>query len=152
LLDSNTESREGFFNPNISEEETLNRMQIPYSILRANSFNEPSVVEMIKGRPEKYFVFSGREILKELLDSGKNIIHIHPGKLPKYRGSTCPYYSILAGDGWWCTSFIMKPGIDEGELISIRRFPLPEDGVDATRIYDPYIRSELLVDTVVQLA
>ena len=142
---------ERFFNPQFSEEEALKMAGIPYEVINAESCNEPQVVDVLKKRGEDFFVFSGRGILNKVFDAGKEIIHVHPGKLPEYRGSTCPYYSVLAGDGWWCTSFIMKPGIDEGEIVQQREFPLMR-GVDASRIYDPYTRAAVLVNTVRQLA
>ena len=45
----------------------------------------------------------------------------------------------------------MKSEIDKGEIITSKEFPLPKD-VDATRIYDPHTRSEILIDVVKQLA
>jgi len=145
-------STDTLFDPSISEQQSLEEAQIPYEVISATSCNDPLVVEAIKQRPEDYFIFSGRGILKEIFETNKKIIHVHPGKLPEYRGSTCPYYSTLAGDGWGCTSFIMKPRIDEGELISQKIFPPPSGDIDPTRIYDPFTRSEVLVETVKQLA
>src|SRR3989339_568600 len=140
------------FNPAISEKKSLEDAGIPYEVVIANSCNDLNVVEAVGNRSEDYFVFSGRGILKEIFNAGKKIIHVHPGKLPEYRGSTCPYYSTLANDGWWCTSFIMMPEIDQGEIISQKKFPLPFGDIDPTRIYDPFTRSEALVESVLQLA
>ena len=140
-----------YFDLNISEEQSLQEANIPYKIIQTSSCNDEQVVGALKNRPEQYFVFSGRGILSKELVKAKKLIHSHPGKIPAYRGSTCPYYSFLAGEGWHCTSFIMKPEIDEGEVITVKQFPLPK-GIDATRVYDPYTRSAVLVDTVQQLA
>lgn len=152
-LDSNPEEiNTQYFNPLISEEKSLQQAGIPYKIIQVESCNEELVVSSLKQRPEQYFIFSGRGILKETFEAGKKLIHSHPGKIPKYRGSTCPYYSALAGDGWHCTSFIMRPEVDKGEVITGREFPLPKARVDATRIYDPYSRAEVIIDVVRQLA
>jgi len=152
-LDRNPEDiNPEYFNPNISEQESLENAEISYKVIQADSCNEPNVLEELKKRPEQYFIFSGRGILKQAFEAEKKLIHVHPGKLPDYRGSTCPYYSILAGEGWHCTSFIMKPEIDKGEIITTKEFPLPLENVDATRIYDPYTRAETLVDVIKQLS
>lgn len=151
-LDSNLPSSNvSFFDPNISEETTLRQFKIPYEIISANSFNDVATIEALRKLPEEYFIFSGRGILKDIFNAEKKLIHVHPGKLPEYRGSTCPYYSTLTGDGWWTSSFIMSKEIDQGGLITQRKFSLPPSEIDATRIYDPYTRSEVLMDTLSQL-
>tara|TARA_Y100000310_G_scaffold340129_1_gene434895 strand:- start:863 stop:2203 length:1341 start_codon:yes stop_codon:yes gene_type:complete len=141
-----------FFDPNISETEILEKNNIPYKIMYEDSCDSPNVVMELGERPEEYFIFSGRGILKQSLKSGKKLIHAHPGRLPGYRGSTCHFYSVLAGDGWHCTSFIMEPKIDQGEIITTREFPLPGRNIDDARTYDPYARSVVIVDTIRQLA
>lgn len=149
VFDSNPPNLESsFFNPYISEEDSLKVAGIPYRILKASSFNDPIVVETIKQRHEEYFIFSGSGILKEIFDSRKKFVHAHPGKLPEYRGSTCFYYSALAEDRWTCTAFIMSPRIDEGEIITSKEFPLPTKKIDPARVWDPYTRSEVLVNAV----
>jgi methionyl-tRNA formyltransferase len=146
-----TENPDTLFDPSILEEESLKEVGIPYQTITANSFNEEEVVERIKKRPEEYFVFSGRGILKEIFSAEKKIIHVHPGKLPEYRGSTCPYYSVLSNDGWWTTSFLMTPEIDKGQVLRQREFPLPADNIDTSRVYDPLTRSQVLVETIMEL-
>ena len=140
-----------YFDPTKDEKEILDEAKISYLILQASSCNEDCVVEELSKRPEEVFVFSGAGILNEVFKTGKKFIHVHPGKLPEFRGSTCPYYSTLKEGKWCCTGFIMNPGIDEGDLLLVKEFPLPSKGVDPTRIYDPHTRSEVLVLIVDQL-
>ena len=45
----------------------------------------------------------------------------------------------------------MKPKIDQGNVITSRKFLLPGKEIDDARIYDPYTRSVVIVDTVRQL-
>lgn len=139
------------FNPGTPLEETIQKNKINYGVLESNSINDDKVIKNIKSRDEEYFVFSGTDLLKEAFDCNKKFIHMHPGKLPDYRGSTCPYYSVLNGDGWWVSSFIMNPGIDEGKLISTKEFPLPRRNVDPTRTYDPLTRSLSLICVLKEL-
>ena len=140
------------FDPNMPEEAILKERAISYQVINSDSCNDQKVVETLRARGEEYFVFSGRGILKNIFDSGKKFIHVHPGKLPEYKGSTCFYYSILAEDLWTCTSFLMSPGVDEGDIITSRSFPIPAANIDPARVYDPYTRSEVLVDVIGQLA
>jgi methionyl-tRNA formyltransferase len=147
-----SETRDEFYDPSIPEIQTLEQYSVPYGLIIGKSCNEPQVVEALRQRPEDYFVFAGFGILREVFDAGKQLIHVHPGKLPEYRGSTCHHYSTVAEGKWYCTAFIMKPGIDEGDLITQREFLLPPRGIDSARIYDPFARSETLVDVVKQLA
>ena len=152
-LNTNPENSENiYYNPNLPELDTLNETRISYQVVPARSCNDECVVEILRNRPETYFVFSGSGILKEAFNAEKKFIHVHPGKLPEYRGSTCPYYSSLIEGRWFCTAFIMDLEIDAGELIAIREFALPANEVDPTRCYDPHTRSEVLVDVIRQLA
>ena len=141
-----------FYNPLIPEIHTLQQFQIPYELITAKSCNEQAVVDTLRERSEEYFAFAGFGILKQVFDAEKQLIHVHPGKLPQYRGSTCHHYSAVAEGKWYCTAFLMKPRIDEGDLIVSKEFPLPPIGVDSARIYDPFVRSETLVEVVNQLA
>jgi|TARA_B100001971_G_C18211988_1_gene551326 methionyl-tRNA formyltransferase len=146
------ERKKLLFDPNISEIETLDKNNIPYKLMYEDSCDSPNVVRELERRSEEFFIFSGRGILKQSLEAGKKLIHTHPGKLPQYRGSTCHFYSVLAGDGWHCTSFIMEPQIDQGEVITTKEFPLPGREIDDARTYDPYSRSMVMVETIRQLA
>ena len=103
---------------------------------------------MLSGQPETYFIFSGSGILKEILAAGKKLIHAHPGKLPLFRGSTTFLYSLLTEGTCGVTTFIMNDGIDEGDILLIREFPPPAANVDISRIYDPYIRSQAIIETL----
>lgn len=153
LLDTTPNNNENLlFNPTESEVDTLEGAGIDYREIKATSCNEPHVVEELKLRPEEIFVYSGRDILKNALNLDKKFIHVHPGKLSDYKGSTCHFYSVLDGNGWHCTSFIMSPEIDGGRIITSREFPLPRRDIDAARIYDPYTRSIVLIDTIKELA
>ncbi len=142
-----------FFNPAESVLETLQRENIPYRKIPARGFNELAVIFALGQAEEEYHIFSGSGILKdEILSTGKKLIHIHPGKLPEYRGSTTFLYSLLAEGKGAATGFIMNKGIDTGDILASREFPPPAPNVDISRIYDPYIRSQVLVDVVRQLA
>lgn len=127
-----------------STQELLERADIPYTLVRADSLNDPAATAALADRPEAYFVFSGRGKLTAALEQGKKLIHVHPGKLPDFRGSTTIHYQLLQRGDATATAFIMEPELDAGSVIASRTFEPPWPGVDLTRVYDPYIRSSTL--------
>jgi methionyl-tRNA formyltransferase len=149
--DVNTDLESTSFDLHEPLRSSLNTHNIPYSTINAKSVNEDNVVAAVAEADPEYFAFSGSGILKEILHTDKKIIHVHPGKLPEYRGSTCFYYSSLAENSWDCTSFVMAPGIDQGEVILSRSYNLPAPDIDPARIYDPLTRALTLGDVVQEL-
>lgn len=145
--EKNTAIRYGF---DISETviDTLEKHQIQYHEFRFVDINHPILIEYLKKSKTDFFIFSGGGILrKEVLDSGPKFIHLHPGIVPQYRGSTCFYYSIINEDMCGVTVFVMDEGLDTGPVIYQKIFPKP-DHIFVDQIYDPYIRSETLVEVL----
>jgi len=117
------------------------------------SINSEALRKATLERPEQIFVFSGGGIVEQpLLDTRKRFIHIHPGILPDYRGSTCYYYSMLKDGRCGASAFFMERELDAGDLIGRKSFMSPSiDAVDwmfFDVIYDPWIRSELLYEII----
>ena len=81
---------------------------------------------------------------REILEVGPKFIHLHPGILPFYRGSTCFYYSIINEDKCGVTAFIMDESLDAGDIITQKTFPKP-NYVNIDSVYDSHIRSETLI-------
>lgn len=129
---------------------TLEKHDIPYHKVRAPSINDQRVIETVrKARPE-HLVFCGGGILRTaILGAGKKFIHIHPGKVPEYRGSHCIEWSVLEGNSCWASAIFMSEEIDEGDLIAQKDFPLPElENNNVAALYSSHIRSELLIKIV----
>ena len=144
-------SLDTYFDPSVSLIEFLVKNKIDYSIAGSKNVNDPLVIDAVKARKEKYFIYSGLggQILKEdILSCGKKIFHFHPGRVPDYRGSTTVYYSILNEDRCHVSAFFLERKIDTGPLIKIREFSPPPDGRIIDIIYDSYIRAELLVEVM----
>lgn len=140
-----------FFNSEESVIETCKKNNIKIEIINAKEFNDPQAVDALRKRTEEYYVFSGSGILKKEILTAKKLIHVHPGWLPDFRGSTTFLFSLLATHECAATSFIMNEGIDTGDIITMRKFLPPDENTDISRIYDPYIRSIVLVDTIKKL-
>ena len=95
-------------------------------------------------------IFSASGILNQrILALDKTFIHVHPGSLPDYRGSTCFYYSLLETNEVASTSFLMREGIDTGPVIASSRFQVNVRLAAAQKqfldhILDPFIRAQTL--------
>ena len=113
-----------------------------------DDLNSDLFINELRDTSEKYFIFSGPggQILKKpVLSLGKDFLHLHPGKVPSYRGSTTIYYGILDHDVAHVSAFFLREKIDTGPLIKIKSFKKPEYGEIIDFIYDPFIRSSLLI-------
>jgi len=130
-----------FFNPKTEAKETLINHNLNFTIVDSLDCNNSLVVNAVSKLESEWLVFSGGGILKsEILSLGKKIIHVHPGKLPEYRGSTCFYYSILNNGGCNCTAFLMEEGLDSGKILLVEDF-LPPKNIDFDNIYDNWMRA-----------
>lgn len=127
----------------------LNKNNICYRFMNSEDPNSPQVIDELKKRQEKYFIYSGPAgvILKRpIFGLGKKFIHIHPGYVPRFKGSTAIYYSILENTECGASAFFMNEKIDSGELIRRKTFAKPPKGMDIDYYYDSFVRSELLKD------
>ena len=108
--------------------------------------NHPELMNYLKNNICDYFIFTGGGILKkEILNLPTKFIHIHPGIVPSYRGSTCFYYSIINEKNVGATAFIMDENLDTGEIIYQKKFAKPNHKF-IDEVFDPYIRADVLVD------
>lgn len=44
-------------------------------------------------------------------------VNVHPGRLPEYRGNTCPEWALYNGEEIYATAHIIDTGIDTGPVI-----------------------------------
>jgi len=140
-----------YFDPIQNITDLADSYNIRYKILKIDDINSVELVSELEKLNEKYFIYSGPggQILKRnILSIGKEFLHVHPGKLPGYRGSTTIYYSIIDKDMCYASSFFLRENIDTGPLIKEKEFPKPENGEIIDFIYDPFIRSSLLIDVI----
>ena len=108
--------------------------------------NNSKLIQYIKKSNIEFFIFTGGGILKkDILSCKSKFIHFHPGIVPKYRGSTCFYYSILNENNCGVTSFIMDENLDTGDIIYQKKFEKPSHKF-IDDVYDAHIRSETMLD------
>ncbi|MCB0340329.1 MAG: hypothetical protein KDD53_12030, partial [Bdellovibrionales bacterium] len=81
--------QENFFDIELDLECFLLESKVNVSRVETTSINEPLVSAALSASKLSHFIFTGGGIVSEqTLASGKELIHIHPGALPAYRGST----------------------------------------------------------------
>ncbi len=139
------------FYPNISLEETLSEHAVPHEVLSTMDVNSQAVIAALQKRHEELVIFSaaGGAILRsEILGIGKKFLHVHPGLLPEFRGSTTIYYSLLKEGNCGATAIFLNAKIDQGDVIASRRFEPPKKRTDIDYLYDPFIRSALMLEVV----
>lgn len=144
------ESKKVKFDISKSVEESLKGEKLEYKKFDFIDINNSELVNHIKKSETDFFIFSGGGILKkDILNTGSKFIHFHPGITPKYRGSTCFYYSIINENQAGVTAFIMEEGLDTGKIVFQQTFKKP-DHEYLDEVYDPHIRSETLIDVLTQ--
>lgn len=129
----------------------LKTRNIPHLVVPTAELNALAVLEAVKERPEGHMIYSGPggAILgKDLLATGKKFIHVHPGRLPDFRGSTTVYYQLLASPTVGATAIFMEEKIDHGPVLGAMEFPPPPKDEDLDYGYDPRVRAEVLAHTV----
>ena len=116
-------------------------------LIKSNNINNKTIEKELLKIKSKYILFSGynAEILKNKKILKKNIIHCHPGLLPKYRGSTVFYYSMLEMNRIDVSVFKMTKKIDEGRILFTKGYSFPKNKIDLENDFDHIIRAKTLV-------
>jgi len=133
----------------------LASLGIPHAIVACADVNAAPVVGALRERPEGHVLYSGPggAILGAgILGLGKKFIHVHPGRLPDFRGSTTVYYQLLAAPTVGATAIFMEERIDEGPVLGSGEFPPPAGGEDLDYDYDPRVRAEVMAETLARYA
>lgn len=118
------------------------------TLVEAEDVNDPAIVQAIAALPEQVVIFSGPGgaiVRQALFGTGKRFLHVHPGRLPEFRGSTTIYYSLLKENRVQASAILLEEGIDTGPVIGEASFAPPADRTEIDRGYDADIRAKLLV-------
>ena len=121
-------------------------------VFKSNNINDKSIENEVLKIKSKYILFSGynAEILKSDKILKKNIIHCHPGLLPKFRGSTVIYYSIIETNNISVSIFKISKKIDEGKILFTKKFNQPKNRIEIEKNFDHKIRAITLVSFLKQ--
>lgn len=128
-------------------QQLLDKSKVPYEVVETKDINGELMYQKIKELNQKYLIYSGYggAILKPFLfQMGKKFLHVHAGVLPKYRGSTTAYYSLLEKNKIGATAIFLEKEIDAGKIVTSEVFPPPEDRTTIDYYYEPYVRARVL--------
>ncbi len=94
-----------------------------------DSHNSTATVNIINQLDLDLLVNGGtpRILTSETLDAVKlGVLNIHPGKLPDYRGCTCPEWAIYNDDQVFNTVHFMTDKIDAGDIVAEEACEFPK--------------------------
>ena len=90
-----------------------------------NLINSSRIFDFLKTQKKKIYLNTGKQILKEILNTGHDFIHIHPGYLPKVKGADGTLWHIKNFNYIGVSSFFISSKIDGGKIISREKFSIP---------------------------
>ncbi len=128
----------------------INKKKLNFKSFKRNNIDNKSVKKfLIKLREDiiVYSGYSGKIIKSKSLINNKVFLHSHSGKLPKYKGSTTIYYSLIKEKKIYCTTFIMNSQIDQGKILLIKKYPLIKNYKYLDK-YDNKIRAQNILYTL----
>ncbi len=123
-------------------------LELPCNVIDTGDINSDEVRAAVEACPVNVLIYSGPggAILRhDILNTGKQFLHLHPGIVPKFRGSTTVYYSLLSEENCGVSAIFLDEEIDTGPVLATRAYHPPADRRMLDYGYDPYIRSDLLV-------
>ena len=115
---------------------------------KTKNINSPQILRKLELHKSKMNVISTYpgEIVKNSKLLKKGLLHSHSGDLPKFKGSTTIYYSIVLKKKICVTLFLMKKKIDDGEIFYKKYFRYPKNLSQIEKNFDDDIRAKTLVE------
>lgn len=142
---------EADFDPTAPLRPWLERLGLRYVVAGSRDINDPAVVSLIAQCTPDVLVYSGYggALLRDaVLATGKRFLHVHGGYLPKFKGSTTNYFSLLAEGSIGASAIFLTAEIDGGPVIRRRRYSPPAQRVSIDHVYDSAVRARLLAETL----
>lgn len=127
---------------------TIHNYNIEHVIINTLDINSQEAIDEVAKIQTKYIVYSGPggTILRhDVLSQGIKFIHVHSGWLPKYRGSTTIYYSMLVDSEVGASVILLEDGLDEGPILYRKKYKINQQ-VDFDYVLDPLVRAKTLID------
>lgn len=135
-----------------SLEEIVQGYEIDYQIMPSQDINDSKVVSIVATLSESVLIYSGFGgviLRKDILETGKRFLHVHGGYLPKYKGSTTNYFSLLGERCLGASAIFLTSEIDSGPILARQRSLPPKDRSLIDHHYDASIRAEVLVNVLI---
>jgi methionyl-tRNA formyltransferase len=133
----------------------LDALAIDRREFASSDINAEPVVTAIGNSAWDIVLFSGPPgaiVGPSLLGTGRKFLHIHPGALPDYRGSTTIYYSLLERGSVAATALFLDDGIDTGPVLKEKTFAAPRDRRTIDVEFDAAIRGSVLQEVLAEIA
>ena len=131
--------------------DTIKTENLNFTELKTTTINSAGVINILKEREELIFVYSGHGgtiIKKSIFKTNKLLLHVHGGYLPKFKGSTTNYYSLIMNNELGSSSLFLNEKIDEGPILIRRKFKIKSKIQDFDSYHDNYLRSKILIETI----
>ena len=136
------------------KEKVLNFFKTRSKIININNSTK-NLLEKLSNLKEKYIIFAGNygQILPEnFFKIKKFFIHVHPGDLPNYKGSTTYYYEYINENKISFSSIYLNHKLDQGRILLKKTFnPKKIKFEKIDEYYDPILRSKVLIETLKKL-
>ena len=115
---------------------------------KTNTINASIINNRLEAYKSKINVISTYpgEIVENKNILKKNLMHCHPGDLPKFKGSTTIYYSIILKKRICVTIFLINAKIDNGKILYKKFFNYPKNFKEIEKNFDNKIRAKTLVE------
>jgi methionyl-tRNA formyltransferase len=129
-------------------QKTIVKNNLDFSVVDTLDVNSLTVINAVKELTDEYIVYSGPGgtiLRKEILSLNKKFIHVHPGLLPGFRGSTTIYYSMLLESTVGCSVILFDEKIDEGPILYKAKYEIKERDIDFDYVLDPLVRAKTLI-------
>lgn len=99
---------------------------VPGPIEHFASLKDPALWDLLRTRQIDIAIQGGIGILKpEMLAVPRiGFVNVHPGRLPAYRGATCPEWALWEGQDIYATAHLIDAGIDTGPVLAEGRYVL----------------------------
>lgn len=105
----------------------LSRFTPPFFFV--DSHNGSDCINLLKRLAPKLMVNAGtpRKLIQEVLDiPALGVLNVHPGILPKYRGSSCVEWAIINGDPIGNSAHFMTIEYDQGVILDVEKINVSE--------------------------
>jgi methionyl-tRNA formyltransferase len=139
-----------FFNEKEHVLKTIQNHKIEFVEINNLDVNSKEVIDEVEKIEDNYIIYSGpsSSILKKenIIKKTKNLYMSILGWLPKFRGSTTIYYSMLSTCKIGCSIIILDEGIDKGPVLYREEYEILEKGIDFDYLVDPLVRSKTLIE------
>jgi len=124
-------------------EDIAARAEVPLHYVR--NMNDPETVEILRGiAPDLLFCVGWTQLLKKAVLEIPRLgcLGFHASYLPAYRGRAPVNWAIINGERQTGnTLMFLDEGVDTGDILAQRAFPIEDDDTCAT-VYDRVARSE----------